>query len=237
MDDPLEGCRWRALPHDFPPWDTVYDHWRRWQKRGVWPEAVAVLGIRWGEGALGRGRRALRHAILDRQSVQDRRRGRGTWPARKARGSKAARATGPSTARTRCWPCTVCAANKADGAEAGAVMVQACERHPSIEGFTADTADKRHAEHVACEMLGVELKKSSASPGSSKPSRRRLQKGGGCKPIAFRRLSRTHLRVAWPVPSALQRVRKSGRQRRGVALVRDDALAPAPTRLIISTAF
>ncbi len=106
MDDPLEGCRWRALPHDFPPWDTVYDHWRRWQKRGVWPEAVAVLGIRWGEGALGRGRRALRRAILDRQSVQDRRRGRETWPARKARESKAARATGPSTARTRCWPCT-----------------------------------------------------------------------------------------------------------------------------------
>ena len=38
-----EGCRWRALPHDFPPWDTVYDHWRRWKKRGIWQEAVAVL--------------------------------------------------------------------------------------------------------------------------------------------------------------------------------------------------
>jgi hypothetical protein len=29
-----EGCRWRALPHDFPPWESVYGHWRRWKKRG-----------------------------------------------------------------------------------------------------------------------------------------------------------------------------------------------------------
>ena len=65
-----EGCRWRALPHDFPPWDTVYDHWRHWKKRGVWQEAVAVLGIRWREVALGRGRRAPRHAILGSQSAK-----------------------------------------------------------------------------------------------------------------------------------------------------------------------
>ena len=65
-----EGCRWRALPHDFPPWDTVYDHWRRWKKRGVWPQAVAVLGTRWREVALGRARRAPRHAILDSQAVK-----------------------------------------------------------------------------------------------------------------------------------------------------------------------
>ena len=44
-----EGCRWRALPHDFPPWDTVFDHWQRWQERGVWQQAVAVLGTRWRE--------------------------------------------------------------------------------------------------------------------------------------------------------------------------------------------
>ena len=49
-----EGCRWRALPHDFPPWDTMYDHWRRWRKSSVWPQAVAVLGTRWREVALGR---------------------------------------------------------------------------------------------------------------------------------------------------------------------------------------
>ncbi|MGA5135386.1 transposase [Streptomyces olivoreticuli] len=22
------GCAWRLLPHDFPPWQTVYHYWR-----------------------------------------------------------------------------------------------------------------------------------------------------------------------------------------------------------------
>jgi putative transposase len=30
------GCSWRMLPHDFPPWDTVYGYLRRWQKDGTW---------------------------------------------------------------------------------------------------------------------------------------------------------------------------------------------------------
>ena len=30
------GCSWRILPHDFPPWDTVYGYFRRWQKDGTW---------------------------------------------------------------------------------------------------------------------------------------------------------------------------------------------------------
>jgi len=30
-----EGCRWRALPHDLPPWQTVYNYVRHWQRLGV----------------------------------------------------------------------------------------------------------------------------------------------------------------------------------------------------------
>jgi transposase len=33
------GCAWRALPAQFPPWQTVYDQLRRWQEFGVW-EAI-----------------------------------------------------------------------------------------------------------------------------------------------------------------------------------------------------
>lgn len=29
------GCQWRALPHDFPPWPTVYYHFRRWSADGT----------------------------------------------------------------------------------------------------------------------------------------------------------------------------------------------------------
>jgi putative transposase len=30
------GCAWRMLPHDFPPWLTVYDYFRQWQRKGYW---------------------------------------------------------------------------------------------------------------------------------------------------------------------------------------------------------
>ena len=28
-----EGCRWRALPHDFPKWNAVYYHYRIWKEK------------------------------------------------------------------------------------------------------------------------------------------------------------------------------------------------------------
>jgi transposase len=29
------GCAWRMLPHDFPPWQTVYGHFKRWRDDGT----------------------------------------------------------------------------------------------------------------------------------------------------------------------------------------------------------
>ncbi len=28
------GCSWRLLPHEFPPWQTVYSYLRRWEREG-----------------------------------------------------------------------------------------------------------------------------------------------------------------------------------------------------------
>src|SRR5215218_9016524 len=30
------GSHWRLLPHDFPPWSTVYYHFRRFRLSGLW---------------------------------------------------------------------------------------------------------------------------------------------------------------------------------------------------------
>lgn len=30
------GCPWRMLPHDFPPWETVYYYFNKWKKDGTW---------------------------------------------------------------------------------------------------------------------------------------------------------------------------------------------------------
>ncbi len=29
------GCPWRMLPHDFPPWPTVYRYVRQWHRKGI----------------------------------------------------------------------------------------------------------------------------------------------------------------------------------------------------------
>jgi len=28
-----EGCTWRALPHDYPPWQDIYYHFRTWKEQ------------------------------------------------------------------------------------------------------------------------------------------------------------------------------------------------------------
>jgi len=30
------GCTWRMIPHDLPPWGTVWGYFRRWRKKGTW---------------------------------------------------------------------------------------------------------------------------------------------------------------------------------------------------------
>lgn len=37
------GCSWRAMPHDLPPWSTVYDYFRQWRKDGTWEKLNGAL--------------------------------------------------------------------------------------------------------------------------------------------------------------------------------------------------
>jgi putative transposase len=164
-----EGCRWRALPHDFPPWSTVASHFRLWCQRGVWQEAVLVLGTRWREVVLGRARRAPRHAILDSQSVKTAAEGeeRGFHGGKKIKGRSRHVAI---DSQGTLLAVRITAANKADGAQAAAVMVQAVERHPSIESFTADQSYQRQAEAAARKLLGRDLHV-TAKPASTTQKR------------------------------------------------------------------
>jgi putative transposase len=38
-----EGCSWRALPHDFPHWRTVYEYFDTWKWDGTWEQINGVL--------------------------------------------------------------------------------------------------------------------------------------------------------------------------------------------------
>lgn len=37
------GIKWRAMPHDFPAWSTVYDYYSRWVRIGVWEKINGQL--------------------------------------------------------------------------------------------------------------------------------------------------------------------------------------------------
>src|SRR5215203_1113077 len=37
------GCAWRSLPHDFPPWKTLYHYFRLWRLDGTWEKMHPAL--------------------------------------------------------------------------------------------------------------------------------------------------------------------------------------------------
>jgi putative transposase len=62
------GCAWRLLPHDFPPWKTVYHYFRVWRLNGTWKQINAALRT---ELRVAYGRKSEPSAaILDNQSVK-----------------------------------------------------------------------------------------------------------------------------------------------------------------------
>jgi putative transposase len=63
-----EGCRWRALPRDFPPWQTVRWWWDRFRREGVW-EAAAHALTPVARTAAGRNAEP-RTGLVDTQSVR-----------------------------------------------------------------------------------------------------------------------------------------------------------------------
>lgn len=62
------GISWRSLPHDFPPWESVYDHFRRWRKNSTLERIHEVLREETRERQ-GRAKSPTA-AVLDTQSVK-----------------------------------------------------------------------------------------------------------------------------------------------------------------------
>ncbi len=40
---PREGCTYRAPPHDFPPWRTVYNYFEAWKRDGTCDRILVLL--------------------------------------------------------------------------------------------------------------------------------------------------------------------------------------------------
>ena len=62
------GCKWRQLPHDFPPYSTVHSFYRRARISGLWDKILEHLVKKTRTNA-GR-EESPSYAIIDSQSVK-----------------------------------------------------------------------------------------------------------------------------------------------------------------------
>jgi putative transposase len=62
------GCKWRALPHDYPPHDTVWSFYRRARESGLWEEILTAVVRKTRENA---GRNPTpSYGLIDSQSTK-----------------------------------------------------------------------------------------------------------------------------------------------------------------------
>ena len=153
------GCAWRALPHDFPAWKTVYNYFQWWQWDGTWEHVLTALRE---DVRVAAGREPTpKVAVVDSQSAKAAGAGgeRGYDGAKKVTGRKrhiAVDTLGLLLA------VVVTAASVADAAGARAVLKHlTSEPFPRLEVVRADSAYGRYGlpawvaryKHFALELV------------------------------------------------------------------------------------
>ncbi|MET7717720.1 IS5 family transposase [Streptomyces sp. NPDC005407] len=158
------GCQWAYLPHDFPPHQTVYGYFARWQKDGIFAQLNGLLRelVRQQEGR----NTEPSACVIDAQSVKT----STSVPA----ASQGADAGKKIVGRKRSiitdtlgllLAVLVTAASVQDSVAGTSLLDQTAAAHPGIRKVWVDGGYRKHfVEHAA--TLGIDLEIAQRAPGT-----------------------------------------------------------------------
>ena len=142
------------MPKDFPPWKTVYDHFSKWNKRGIWEKCLDRLTA---SHRLKEGRTALpSYGIIDAQSVKTQYASeeRGIDGGKKVKGHK--RHIVVDILGNLLYV-RVHAANLSGTKSACEVLEGAASKFPSLKAFSGDAGYRGTAVDFTSTKLGMTL--------------------------------------------------------------------------------
>jgi putative transposase len=148
------GIPWRLMPHDLPPWQTVYDHFSRWNKLGVWETALDRIN-QLARIKVGRSAKPS-YGIIDAQSVKTQYASeeRGIDGGKKVKGHKRHIIV---DVLGNLLHVQVHAANTSDTIAAAYVFERTTEKYPTIEAYSGDAGYRGTAVTYVDQTLNLTL--------------------------------------------------------------------------------
>jgi transposase len=158
------GCQWAYLPHDFPPHQSVYGYFARWQKDGIFAQLNGLLRelVRQQEGK----NRTPSACVIDAQSVKTSTSvpaaGQGIDAGKKIVGRKRSIVT---DTLGLLLAVLVTAASVQDSTAGRTLLERAAADHPTLRKVWVDGGYRKHfVEHAA--TLGIDLEIVQRTPGT-----------------------------------------------------------------------
>ncbi|MFF2922652.1 IS5 family transposase [Streptomyces celluloflavus] len=158
------GVQWRYLPHDFPPWETVYGYFAKWTKEGVFTQLSGLLRelVRQKEGRSAKPSACVIDAQSVKTSTSVPAAGQGIDAAKKIVGRKRSIVTDTLGLML---VVLVTAASVQDSVAGTDLIDHVAAAHPSIRKAWVDGGYRQHlVEHAA--RLGIDMEIVQRTPGT-----------------------------------------------------------------------